>query len=243
MSAPDSYDLDDEEQMTGEAVGLDLRPTGFVLNAAGAIIDALLSIAVVIGASYVLALPAIRAAFDDASFAAVRVVVTVFALVGIPTIVETVFRGKSLGKLAVGARIVRDDGGAIGFRHAFIRALTGLVEIYASVGGIAALTAIFNPRSKRLGDYLAGHLQPARARAAARRPLVRCAAVARRVGEDRGCRADARSARPAHRPVPRAGHGHHAGGRAPASRQGSPLRRRTSCLHCPPRTPNCSSPP
>jgi uncharacterized RDD family membrane protein YckC len=156
MSTPDSYDVDDDEQMTGEAVGLDLRPTGFVLNAAGAIIDALLSIAVVIGASYVLALPAIRAAFDDASFAAVSVVVTVFALIGVPTIVETVFRGKSLGKLAVGARIVRDDGGAIGFRHAFIRALTGLVEIYGSLGGIAALTAIFNPRSKRLGDYLAG---------------------------------------------------------------------------------------
>ena len=33
----------------------------------------------------------------------------------IPTAVETLSQGKSLGKLAVGARIVRDDGGSIGF--------------------------------------------------------------------------------------------------------------------------------
>ncbi len=156
MSTPDSYDVDDDEQMTGEAVGLDLRPTGFVLGAAGGIIDVIVSIAVIVGGAYVLALPAIRSLFDDASFAAVTVTLSVFALIGLPTIVETVFRGKSLGKLAVGARVVRDDGGAIGFRHAFIRALTGLIEVYASLGGIAALTALFNPRAKRLGDYLAG---------------------------------------------------------------------------------------
>ena len=51
--------------------------------------------------------------------------ILVFGMVVLPTTVETVTRGRSLGKLAVGARIVRDDGGAIGFRHAFIRALDG----------------------------------------------------------------------------------------------------------------------
>ena len=34
-----------------------------------------------------------------------------------------------LGRLAVGSRIVRIDGGAAGFRHAFIRALVGVIEI------------------------------------------------------------------------------------------------------------------
>jgi hypothetical protein len=56
----------------------------------------------------------------------------------------------------VGARIVRDDGGAIGFRHAFIRALAGVLEIFLTFGGIAALTGLLNSRSKRLGDLLAG---------------------------------------------------------------------------------------
>ena len=74
----------------------------------------------------------------------------------LPTAVETASRGRSLGKLALGLRVVRDDGGAIGFRHAFIRALTGVVEIYLTFGGLAVLVGFLNPSSKRLGDLLAG---------------------------------------------------------------------------------------
>ena len=44
--------------------------------------------------------------------------------------VETLTRGRSLGKLALGLRTVRDDAGPISFRHAFIRALVGVVEIW-----------------------------------------------------------------------------------------------------------------
>jgi hypothetical protein len=51
---------------------------------------------------------------------------------------------------------VRDDGGAISLRHAFIRALTGVLEIVMTVGGFAATVALLNGRSKRLGDLLAG---------------------------------------------------------------------------------------
>ena len=55
--------------------------------------------------------------------------------------------GRSLGKLALGARVVRDDGGAIGFRHAFIRALIGVLEIYLTFGGLAVLSASSPRRS------------------------------------------------------------------------------------------------
>ena len=48
-----------------------------------------------------------------------------------PTTVETLSRGKSLGKWAFGLRAVRDDAGPISFHHAFVRALVGFVEIYA----------------------------------------------------------------------------------------------------------------
>jgi hypothetical protein len=51
---------------------------------------------------------------------------------------------------------VRDDGGAIGFRHAFIRSLIGLLELYMSFGSVAALVGLLNDRSKRLGDFIAG---------------------------------------------------------------------------------------
>ena len=72
--------------------------------------------------------------------------------------VETITKGKSLGKLAVGGRIVRLDGGSIGFRHAAIRALVGVFEFYTPplFGGTAALFGLLTARTQRMGDLLAG---------------------------------------------------------------------------------------
>jgi uncharacterized RDD family membrane protein YckC len=148
--------IDGSELMTGEAVSLDLRPTAFVLRAAGAIIDFVLSIGIYLLAVLALGAPLISGALDDATKAALNIGALVFCVVVIPTAVETISQGKSLGRLAIGARIVRDDGGSIGLRHAFIRALTGVLEIYMSLGGIAVFAALLNGRSKRVGDLLAG---------------------------------------------------------------------------------------
>src|SRR3546814_14926190 len=87
-----------------------------------------------------------------------------------PTTVETVTRGRSLGKLAVGGRIVRADGGAIGFRHAFLRALLGVLELWFTLGSLAALVGAFTPLAQRLGAPLAG---PYRARTRPRPPPPR----------------------------------------------------------------------
>jgi hypothetical protein len=100
--------------------------------------------------------PVFHGMLDDAALKAVTIASLVFCIVVLPTAVELLTRGKSLGRLMVGARIVRDDGGAIGFRHAFIRALTGVLELFMSLGGIAALFGMLNLRTKRMGDILAG---------------------------------------------------------------------------------------
>jgi len=146
----------DDELVTGEAVVLSLRPASFVLRAAGAMIDIAVYLGAYIGIMLVLASASASLDIDPAFAAAVGVVGLVSCLVIAPTAVETISHGKSLGKLAVGARIVRDDGGAIGFRHAFIRALTGVLELFLTLGGIAAMVALLNGRAKRLGDLLAG---------------------------------------------------------------------------------------
>ena len=80
----------------------------------------------------------------------------IVAFVVFPTTIETLTRGKSLGKLALGLRTVRDDAGPISFHHAFVRALVGVVEIYVFFGGPAFFSALLSPRGKRLGDYAAG---------------------------------------------------------------------------------------
>jgi uncharacterized RDD family membrane protein YckC len=147
---------DDTELMTGEAVGLDLRPTSFVLRGAGALVDVIVYLGVWIGGVLVVNSPALAGALDDAAVKAVTIASLVFCIVVLPTAVELLTHGKSLGRLMVGARIVRDDGGAIGFRHAFIRALTGVLELFMSLGGIAALFGLLNGRTKRMGDILAG---------------------------------------------------------------------------------------
>lgn len=147
---------DEGELMTGEAVGLDLRPTSFVLRGAGALVDVILYLGVWIAGVLLVNSPALAGTLDDAAIKAVTIASLVFCIVVLPTAVELITHGKSLGRLMVGARIVRDDGGAIGFRHAFIRALTGVLELFMSLGGIAALFGLLHARTKRMGDILAG---------------------------------------------------------------------------------------
>lgn len=143
---------DDEAVLTGEAVALDVRPASAVMRAGGAAIDVLVT--VVLGVAALLAIAGLE--LDDAAGRALVIGLIVTLIVVLPTAVETASRGRSLGKLALGIRVVRDDGGAIGFRHALIRALTGVLEIWLTFGGLAVLVGFLNPDSKRLGDILAG---------------------------------------------------------------------------------------
>ncbi|SDH19388.1 Uncharacterized membrane protein YckC, RDD family [Leifsonia sp. 98AMF] len=145
---------DDRELVTGEAVALDVKPASYILRAAGTIIDWLTYLLVMFGC--IMLLVSTGSGLDEALARALIILILVFGMVILPTTVELLSHGRSLGKLAVGARIVRDDGGATGFRHAFIRALVGVLEIFLTFGSIAALTGLLNSRSKRLGDLLAG---------------------------------------------------------------------------------------
>ncbi|WP_165067383.1 RDD family protein [Marisediminicola senii] len=154
--ALDDDHADDDELVTGEAVALDLRSSSFVLRGAGAIIDFLTTVVLVVGVLLLISSPAIGLSLDEATLQAVTIALIVTVTIALPTAVETITHGKSLGKWAIGARVVRDDGGSIGFRHALIRALTGFLEIYMTIGGFAAMFGLLNTRSKRLGDLLAG---------------------------------------------------------------------------------------
>jgi len=147
---------DAQELVTGEAVALDLRSMSFVLRAAGAMIDYVVYFGSYILIMVVLFTFATQLGIDDALMQAIGVAGIVLCIVVIPTAVELLSHGKSLGKLAVGARIVRDDGGAIGFRHAFIRALLNVIETFMTFGSIAAITGLLNGRAKRIGDLVAG---------------------------------------------------------------------------------------
>lgn len=152
----DFFDGADDQLVTGEAVGLDRRPTGFVLRVAGALIDYLSYVLALVGLVLLVVSLNDRGAVDDATAQALVVASIVVCLIGLPTVVETASHGRSLGKLATGARIVRTDGGAIGLRHALTRSLVGMLEIVMTTGGLAVVVALLNRSSRRLGDLMAG---------------------------------------------------------------------------------------
>jgi uncharacterized RDD family membrane protein YckC len=142
------------EIVTGEAVALDLRPASFATRALAILLDLVVMVAVAI--VVLLALGAVLPDLDDAAARAVGVAVFAGIIVGLPTTVETLTRGRSLGKIAAGLRVVRDDGGPTRMRHALVRALLAVVEIFFTLGSVALVTSMLNVRGKRLGDLLAG---------------------------------------------------------------------------------------
>lgn len=138
--------------ITGEAVALELQPA----NVAQRLLSGVIDLAIYAAVSIALLLGLTRVVENYAHISILITVVSVTMMVTLPTAVESLTRGLSAGKLAVGIRVVRDDGGPVRFRHALVRAILGVVEIWLTFGGLAVIVAIVNKRSKRLGDLLAG---------------------------------------------------------------------------------------
>ena len=140
--------------LTGEGVLLDARPT----SAATRLLAALLDLLVLAVGLFVLVI-ALGVLAPDASEEASRIIGVVLVAtvtIVVPTTVDTLTRGRSLGKLAMGIRIVRDDGGPLLFRQSLVRALVGIVELWLTLGTIALICSIVHPQGKRVGDILAG---------------------------------------------------------------------------------------
>ncbi|MFB8147794.1 RDD family protein [Microbacterium sp. NPDC056003] len=153
---PTIIDIHQDEVLTGEAVALDVQPIGYFLRALGVLIDMLIGVALFLLLLLIVGWLDGQGALPPDSAPILTIAIVVVVTVAVPTLVETTSRGRSLGKLAVGGRIVRADGGAAGFRHALIRALIGVFELWFTFGAVAALVGAFTPRSQRLGDLMAG---------------------------------------------------------------------------------------
>jgi uncharacterized RDD family membrane protein YckC len=142
------------EVVTGDAVVLDVPIAQLPMRAVGALID----IAVIV-IGYLVALmlwAATLTQFDEAVTAAIMVIFTVLVFVGYPLVFETATRGRSVGKMVMGLRVVSDDGGPERFRQALFRALASVVEIWMLLGSPAVICSMLSPKAKRIGDIFAG---------------------------------------------------------------------------------------
>jgi uncharacterized RDD family membrane protein YckC len=142
--------------ITGDAITLDLRIAGLPSRSLALAVDLTIQVALLMTGT-VLAGWVFSDGGSPGAQAAVTLVVVVLALVAWPTMVETLTRGRSLGKMMMGLRVVRDDGGPIRMRHSLVRALAMVfLDLWVTSGVVGGLSALASSKSKRMGDHLAG---------------------------------------------------------------------------------------
>ncbi|MET8383061.1 RDD family protein [Streptosporangium canum] len=140
--------------VTGEAVVVEVRVAQLPSRAAALLIDIAVQLVTLFGASFVVGALAFTA--DEALLTMIYIALTVLVLVGYPVIFETLSRGRSLGKLALGLRVVSDDGSPERFRQALFRGLAGVLEFWTLSGAPALISSLISEKGKRLGDIFAG---------------------------------------------------------------------------------------
>lgn len=139
--------------VTPEGVVLDFDRAGVASRMAARVIDVAVQLSVLSMVINVLAIVVV--AFPVAGV--VITVIAVFAAVFLyPALLEAFWRGRTVGKYALGLRVVTVEGASIRLRHAAVRSMLQLVDIYATLGGAAVVAALTNPEGQRLGDMAAG---------------------------------------------------------------------------------------
>jgi uncharacterized RDD family membrane protein YckC len=169
VSGPPSPEAGGDRLVSGEAVELEVRTARLGSRAVALLLDIMIEIVLLFVLTTGLGgfLAAIGGLADDALVAALFIVLIVVILVGYPVTAETLFDGRTLGKAALGIRVVRIDGGRVRFRHALTRALVGAAVEWPGVLSapiapitwmISLTTMLVQPQSRRIGDLAAGTL-------------------------------------------------------------------------------------
>ena len=95
---------------------------------------------------------------SEALAVALIFIVVLLVAVGYRVVMETLTRGRTLGKMVLGLKVVRDDGSSIRFRHALVRTLfwffVDFAPWFAACPGIVA--SLMNKQGKRIGDMVSG---------------------------------------------------------------------------------------
>lgn len=120
----------------------------------------------------VVAVVGVTGIVEDQTGAIVAVAVAVFLGVFVyPAVCEARYDGRTVGKRAMGLRVVTVEGAPVSFRHSSIRALLAIIDFFLPpVGVVATWTVLLSRRNQRVGDLLAGTIV-LRERTGARLPV------------------------------------------------------------------------
>lgn len=140
--------------VTPEAVVLDFETAGVGSRSVAKLLDVLVQVTAIFAVVLIVTVGFAAAGSEEAA-TVITLVASFLVLIGYPVLIEWLWNGKSLGKAAMGVRAVTREGAPIRFRHAALRGIIGLVEVYA-FGFIAVLTAALSRHDQRVGDLAAG---------------------------------------------------------------------------------------
>ena len=152
---------DTQRVTTADNVGISFRVAGVATRLTAALLDLLvLGCLLLIVSVLVIAIAA--AAAGNSSEANTLVVFSLLSYLLVAswviiavlyfTISEAVSGGRTLGKSAMGIRVIRVDGGTASIGEYFLRSAAYIVDIF----GVGAILLFFHPQSRRLGDLVAG---------------------------------------------------------------------------------------
>lgn len=87
----------------------------------------------------------------------VGTIVGFLLLFGYPAILEARWNGQTVGKRAMGLRVVTTEGAPVSLRHTAVRSILAPVDFFLPPLGVAAtVSVLLNTRNQRVGDLFAG---------------------------------------------------------------------------------------
>jgi uncharacterized RDD family membrane protein YckC len=90
--------------------------------------------------------------------AAIGAILSFLVLWGYYIVFELVWNGQSLGKRAIGLRVVREGGRPVNFVSSAIRNLIRIIDFLPAFYGVGVIVMFVDRRARRLGDLAGGTL-------------------------------------------------------------------------------------
>jgi uncharacterized RDD family membrane protein YckC len=141
---------------TPEGIELDIALAGVGSRFTAALLDGLIQGALTL-VPVLLLLPAFSGSSENI-FVALYFVWWFLIIFGYDVAFETLGGGRTVGKRAVGIRVVRVGGHPVGFVTSAVRNLLRIIDFLPAAYGVGIVSILATSRNQRLGDLAAGTL-------------------------------------------------------------------------------------
>ncbi|WP_026673260.1 RDD family protein [Alkalihalobacterium bogoriense] len=154
--------MNEIEVKTPEYVSLQFEPAGLGSRSVAFIIDqAILTVAtIILVVIFMIILPVLEAGGVPAAFADILLILFFVLLFlinwGYFVVYEFFSAGRTVGKMAIGIRVIQENGHSITLLSSFLRNLLRIIDALPTSYLLGILMIFLHPKHKRIGDLVAG---------------------------------------------------------------------------------------